>query len=60
MNNSIILTDDGSNSLFNNDINESYHSKHGAIKRKLKKIGFQIFTFPEPNGKREITQAMKI
>ena len=31
MNNSIILTDDGSNSLFNNDINESYHSKHGAI-----------------------------
>ena len=31
MNNSIILTDDGSNSLYNNDINESYHSKHGAI-----------------------------
>tara|TARA_Y100000385_G_scaffold130037_1_gene135367 strand:+ start:202 stop:543 length:342 start_codon:yes stop_codon:yes gene_type:complete len=31
MNNSIILTDDGSNSLFNNYINESYHSKHGAI-----------------------------
>ena len=31
MNNSIILTDDGSNTIFNNDINESYHSKHGAI-----------------------------
>ena len=31
MNNSIILTDDGSNSIFNTDINESYHSNHGAI-----------------------------
>ena len=27
----IIFTNDGSNSIYNNDINESYHSKHGAI-----------------------------
>ena len=87
MNNSIILTDDGSNSLFNNDIYESYHSKHGAInesqhvfinyglkyngilitycakgliKRTLKKVGFQIYSFSGPKGKREITQARKI
>ena len=31
MNNNIILTDDGSNSIFNCNINESYHSKYGAI-----------------------------
>lgn len=31
MNNKIILTNDGSHSLFNTQVNESYHSKHGAI-----------------------------
>ena len=31
MNNNIILTDDGTNSIFNCNINESYHSKYGAI-----------------------------
>ena len=32
----------------------------GLIKRTLKKVGFKIYSFPGPKGKREITQARKI
>ena len=32
----------------------------GLIKRILKKVGFKIYSFPGPKGKREITQARKI
>jgi len=28
----IISTDDGSSSLFNSDLNETYHSRHGAVR----------------------------
>ena len=31
MDNKLIITNDGSHSIFNTRINESYHSKHGAI-----------------------------
>lgn len=31
MNNKIVITNDGSHSIFNSEINETYHSKHGAI-----------------------------
>ena len=31
MNNKIVITNDGSYSIFNPDLNETYHSKHGAI-----------------------------
>lgn len=31
MDNKIIITNDGSHSIFNTKVNESYHSKHGAI-----------------------------
>ena len=31
MNNKIVITNDGSHSIFNPEINETYHSKHGAI-----------------------------
>lgn len=31
MQNKIIITNDGSHSIFNSEINETYHSKHGAI-----------------------------
>ena len=47
------------NNLNYNGILITYCAK-GAIKRKLKKIGFQVFAFPGPNGKSEITQARKI
>ena len=47
------------NNLNYNGVLITYCAK-GAIKRILKKIGFQIFAFPGPNGKREITQARKI
>ena len=47
------------NNLNYNGVLITYCAK-GAIKRKLKKIGFQVFAFPGPNGKREITQARKI
>ena len=31
MNNKIVITNDGSHSIFNAEVNETYHSKHGAI-----------------------------
>ncbi len=31
MSNKIVITNDGSHSIFNPEINETYHSKHGAI-----------------------------
>ena len=31
MNNKIVITNDGSHSIFNAKVNETYHSKHGAI-----------------------------
>lgn len=31
MKNKLVITNDGSHSLFNSDVNETYHSKHGAI-----------------------------
>ena len=31
MDNKIVITNDGSHSIFNPEVNETYHSKHGAI-----------------------------
>ena len=31
MNNKIVITNDGSHSIFNPEVNETYHSRHGAI-----------------------------
>ena len=44
MNHKIIRTNDGSHSILNTKINESYHSKHGAIiesKHVFIKNGFE-------------------
>ena len=31
MTNKLVITNDGSHSIFNPEVNETYHSKHGAI-----------------------------
>jgi len=47
------------NSLNKQGILITYCAK-GKIKRRLKKVGFKIYSLPGPTGKREITQAKKI
>ena len=50
MSNKIITTNDGSHSIFNPKINESYHSKHGAIveaEHVFIKNGFSMFNKPK-------------
>ena len=44
MNTTIVKTNDGSDTILNKDINECYHSKHGAIVEAK-----HIFSFFFPN-----------
>ena len=52
MESKIVITNDGSHSIFNAKINECYHSKHGAIveaEHVFIRNGFSVFNKPEIN-----------